>query len=398
MACIAGGWRLHSQSHQFQDVSYLQVEKEQSESPHLLRVFVSFLLGFDKPAAAWQFMGHGRSLAGHQRAPVAKSRGASYLSEIDDFFGYTVNKTDTVPDYVPSVVPDFVPKEEQIEEEFQPDDTILAFLLQRTVQSRCYRLRKMRGDFFQESNWLSRQTKVPVEMHGITSTTSKDWVRWLKTMLNTPHLTLPVEDLRGTYEIGLDPPEVASRIMSEAEGIADAMIGELEKIHRTDNFFWDKWAGEVATDDEDAQLRAAMRSLPKDDSWDDITSPAKMANADLLEALSTKEAVIQTLTALQMEKEEELYRLLLDFVREDSNGSAFSGNLKYRVSEDFLFKLLRKPWRMSGERMVEPRSVVERVLERRRELALEWIGSLKNAPQIFASVKRANLEQKFKEE
>jgi len=322
-----------------------------------------------------------------------------------------------VPDFLPrlperpkEVVPDFVPTE-LVPEEFkkkrvQEDGGLKSFLLQRSVQTQChfYRLNKKTT----QARWLSKNSNIPEQLHGIKGVPAEDWRNWLLLLMRKPNENITVTSeamtARGLspgnpmyklvplweYTFELDPQEEAEEIMIIAENLAEEWIEYLKRYKARTSEFWDEWGAEVLRNDTDFLSKASVNDF---DPWAGDDTPYAAGNCDLLEALATRQAVISALT--MMKKDDEVaYRLLNDYCEENYN--YFQGELKYHTADTFLFGLLRRPWVMSGKEVVEPRSVCEQILELRESVAEDWIERLGNQTEEFLAVKREHFEQKLK--
>lgn len=382
IACIAVSWRLHAQSHQVQDFLFLPGEREQLESVYSLKIFLSFLLALENPAAAWQFMGPGHGVERHRRAFSEKSHGSSFLMNME-WLDELLNKSDC-----PESVPDFLPPEFRPPAKRQEDGGLASFLLQRAVQTECWYYNRDGG--YIAADWLSRNANVPEEVHGLWNA-GQDWHKWLLRMMTLPPMNHTVEHWCAPYTVKWDPKDMALDVMDTAEKIAKELIGNLKTINATDNDFWDKWKAQV-TEDEGDKMRAELKRMEEGISLPGMGTPSDAANFDLLVALTTRQAVIATLTETH-EEDEVAYRLLQEYC--DENANVFKGDLDYHAADDFLFGLLRKPWKMVGEEVVEPRSVCEKVLQNRRSIALDWIQRLAQTKDVFLAVQREHLEGKF---
>lgn len=402
MACIAGGWGLNAQSHRNQDFSSLLGERGHSESPYPLRVFASLLLAFENPALAWHFMGHSHSLVGHRRALSAKSRGSSFLEDIDaDFFRNSSDdgSDDSVPDFVPKAffppsqedfiegVPDKLPEKLVLDS----DGGLFSFLMQRAVQTRChyYSTQSKTNDrAYSKSQWLSENADVPGDLHGIQQIPFDKWRAWLLSLMSQSRFNITVEDFFDEFTIEIDALGIANDVMDTAEVVAEELINNLKILNKTDNNFWERWTQLVETG-KDKDLKSAKIRRQDVDGFDSEW------NFDLLEALTTCRAVTATLR--QTKRDDEMaYRLLNEYWEE--KGIVLLGDvLQYHAADEFLFGLLQKPWTMVEGQVVEPHSLVEQVLESRRSISLDWIQRLEETDKVFLSIRREHLEQKIKE-
>ena len=229
------------------------------------------------------------------------------------------------------------------------------------------------------------------------------------------------------FEIDIDPPSLASRILSIREQISTEWIEDLNLVVRSGDLILDSYFDNVARErDNDEYLedsvnalgspneeqlrgeksqvfeRAALAMMSNLNPYEGMSSsPFRKGNFDLLHLLATQESIHRVLRELKDSgsEAEASFIWLRDFYC-DRIPDFFDGNQKYGRYDDFLEELLLSNPQVKREgkgqvSIVDPVGLAEKIIRARGDVAREWKEVMSNTPQDHTDVRRNILSKRM---
>lgn len=294
------------------------------------------------------------------------------------------------------------------------DGGLHALLLQRSVQTCCFTARSCRDP--PTAQWLSTHAGVPETYHGVDAfdvgvgDDNQQWQQWLLSLLSEPAITLQVDSVlkknRGlstnnpylqpkpmTYSYELRPSEMAGRVMQTADSIAHEWVDDLGLMESESESVWR--SRRAITLESDEEMRTTMPTFAHDPTTPGMGSPYRAGSYELLLALATRRAAESVLAALDAQPKEWAAREML-LAHLDEHG-LFKGELQRHAADEWIAALLNRPisMRVGGASaepaLVDPRGIVEQILEWRTAVAREWIERLEGVSDALLEIKREHV-------
>jgi len=308
----------------------------------------------------------------------------------------------------------------------ESDNEILMLLLQRAIQSTCFTARACRDP--PTAQWLAAfGGEASFErMHAI-GCLQTPWREYLLAQLEAPPTEIMVESSlkkhRGisadnpylkpttmTYAYELRPTELAERVMLASRQIAREWAeDDLLRMAAENEQIWRERRATVTLDEEELRTTIPAFANEQDGSGSGDGSPYRGGNYDLLLVAVTRRAARCALReyAAQPSKRDE-HAVLRDHMRAlPADGE----ELPYNAADAWLTALLDKPIVLrlvaadaadgadggdgggggGGASLVDPRAIVERILDYRLAVAREWTETMLAVPEMYLSIKREHL-------
>jgi hypothetical protein len=279
---------------------------------------------------------------------------------------------------------------------------------------------------FNDAMTMSQQVERPIRLltyHGlnaINTTIYPTWMSYFERLLEQSVVTYTIESNRLTYDLDINPASLCSRIISVREQIAREFVNDLDVIAESslqamENYYkkaTTPTTGPVGLD------RINQYFLEMSIHEDYVPSPLRKGNFDLLQTLTTQEAIHRILnrslpsTKPSSGQEEEcptnddksgsgttIDYSSLQFLRNfyvKRIGTHFTGSNFYARADDFLDELLWTPPSIvqlqdSDCGLVDPIGIVDLILKEREQVASEWIEIALDVPQAHTEIKRLQL-------
>ena len=290
------------------------------------------------------------------------------------------------------------------------DGGLHSLLLQRAIQTCCKTARLCRDP--PTAEWLSDLAEVSEMYHGIEGFPPEfRWRSWMLDLLAAPPEEVEVvsvlkkyrgvsaenpylqpEPMSYTYE--LRPPEVVERVMQTMIGISREWCEDLALMEAETEGVWRN--RRAVTLESTEELRQTLPAFNLD-PFNIEKSPYRAGSYDLLLAAATRQAVLSTLASMASPRSWAARDLLEQHCEART---LFAGELERHAADAWLASLLELPiaLRMGGETqegpaLVDPRGVVEQVLEWRAAVAEDWIRRLERVPDEILEVKREHVSR-----
>ena len=295
------------------------------------------------------------------------------------------------------------------------DGGLQRLLVQRALQTCCYNLRVCRDP--PTAKWLAEHWIVDETYHGLDGLLgepAEDWHEWILSLLSSPPVDVEVTSIlkkhRGissnnpflqptpmTYSYELKPSEVAERMLSTIQLISEEWLEDLALMDAEGEGVWR--SRRAVTLDTDEEVRETLPAFNIDQVYG-TDSPFRGGSYELLVALATRQAAQSALASLSAQQSGWAARdLLEDHCKEEG---LFAGELPptKRAAENWIAALLEKPVALrigkseeAEPALVDPRGVVEQVLEWRSAVAADWIRRLEAIPDELLEIKREHLSR-----
>lgn len=205
------------------------------------------------------------------------------------------------------------------------------------------------------------------------------------------------------YDWEVNPASLCTRMISVREQIAKEWVRDLEVIANLGGqvmeSYWDsiRNAGSVDPTIERQFSLLFLEWDPNEDS-DFAPSPLRKGNFDLLELLTTQEAIHRLLNDKERAEGDAAVanKVLEDFYFERL-GSHFTGGQRYSRANDFLSELLATPpstITVGGTTaLIDTMGLAENILHKRQEVALEWREIARGSPEEHYDIRRSMLNK-----
>ena len=295
------------------------------------------------------------------------------------------------------------------------DGGIGTFLVQRAVQTQCFTARECRDS--PTAQWLARRVGLENEFyHGLDGCKPENWREWLLDMMAAPPVSLEIESVlmkhRGLSASNpyLQPTPMKFRYELCPADHADYLMKTIQLLSEE----WTKDLGVIAVADTESVWRERRAVVTEDDEEVRTTMPAfeiglgehagspyRAGTYDLLKALTTRNAARATLAAMAAVPRAKAARGLLS--QHCESFGLFDGELPKRAADAFLSELLDLPVAISSlptssadsavASLVDPRAVVEELLEWRTAVATGWIERLQEVPDELLEIRREHVRR-----
>jgi len=290
-------------------------------------------------------------------------------------------------------------------------DDVLQLVLQRAVQTCCFTSRQCRNP--PTAQWLAEYAQdgqdgpEAFERVHACGCLNVPWREYLLSMLDSAPIEIVVQSVlkkhrgvsannpylqteRMSFAYELRPADIAERVMLAARQIASEWSEDLSRMSEQNAEVWTQRRAAVTQDDE--ELRTTLPAFSNEGN-DDDGSPYRGGNYDLLLVLATRRAARYALSeyASLPSKQGELTMLRDHCERLPPMGV----ELPYHSADTWLRELLDLPIVLKlgggeggeGGRIIDPRAVVELVLDCRLAVAKEWTATLLDVPELHRAVK-----------
>jgi len=216
---------------------------------------------------------------------------------------------------------------------------------------------------------------------------------------NNPYL----KDEWVEFDVEIDPVGLASRLLSIREMLAKEFEHDLLVISRQKNVIFDSYRENVRERGEAGWLyeRTTAKLLENDKIQNEGQSSLRFGTFDLLNLLSTQEAVHRVLRA-NMEgetgKSSQAYEFLRQFYTDRLH--YFDGDQPYQRADVFLEELLLTMPSVSKTSsgkvsMTDPMRIAEVIVEMRGEVCKEWSEMMGMASTEHACIRSEILDKRF---
>lgn len=215
---------------------------------------------------------------------------------------------------------------------------------------------------------------------------------------NNPYL----EDRYVEFNIDIDPVSLTSRILSVREQIANEWVADLDALAAANEGILESYFklakeerskkdNELMKTPKNAFERTAVNILGNNIHFQSgAASPFRQGNFDLLYNLCTQASIHRTLREFREEggDKEIPFAWLRDFYS-DRVTEYFDGNQQYGRADDFIEELLLSSpsviYTDDGKAgLADPMGLAEEIIQKRREIVVEWKELMANVPQDHA--------------
>mmetsp|Transcript_13365 Transcript_13365/g.19261 ORF Transcript_13365/g.19261 Transcript_13365/m.19261 type:complete len:341 (-) Transcript_13365:74-1096(-) len=235
------------------------------------------------------------------------------------------------------------------------------------------------------------------------------WDEYLTELLREPKRTITVRNpnyRRGgskgnpyvqrhqDVEMTLDPKALGQKLLQVREHLSDEFIADLMLI-RDENEELRRRHQHFVLHDVDT-VGVKLYPAKERESVYHANSPFRAGNYDLLKTYSVYLAVHRTLEMMDRDyKQRDSFNWLASFL--DANGSKFHGDSGYHVGDEFISAMWDELPRMKKNRggsvsMIDPDSIVEKILHERLRVADDWTTELMSVPRDNLQFQRIPLE------
>lgn len=315
------------------------------------------------------------------------------------------------------------------------------FLTQRAVQSFMFLLENCRDPH--TVKWMEDYSGTPnmLQFHGTGAfniTRFENWDSFLMEMVERKKEVVVVSAKRrgaGTggwstnnpylkpryveYDIDIDPPSLASRILSVREQLSKEWTTDLDLVVKSGDVLLDTYFNDVALERDNESVDSQSKEKKKSTStrmfergtlalfnelnpYDDRgSSPFRKGNFDLLHLLATQESIHRVLRELKEagSKMEISFAWLRDFYYERIP-NFFDGNQRYGRYDDFLEELLQSIPTLKNEgrgqvSIIDPIGLTEKIIRMRGAVALEWKDIMISTPEDHTDLRRSLLNKQM---
>lgn len=203
------------------------------------------------------------------------------------------------------------------------------------------------------------------------------------------------------FNIDIEPPSLVSRILSVRDQIAQEWVKDLDTLVLANEMILDSYhekasqqrSNETSTT-ETAYDRNSMFLLNNRISAEqNLSSPHRRANFDLLVLLATQESIHRVLREYREAREEResslqwLFRFYVDRVPK-----YFDGDQEQGRADDFMEDLLLSSPSVTAENglmtLVDPLRIAEEIIAMRNEVAMEWKATMEGTPSDHMDFQR----------
>lgn len=227
---------------------------------------------------------------------------------------------------------------------------------------------------------------------------------------NNPYL----EDRYVEFNIDIDPVSLTSRILSVREQIANEWVTDLDVLAAANEGILESYFkiakeerskkdDELAASPQSAFERTAVNILGDNINFQSsANSPFRKGNFDLLYNLCTQASIHRVLREYREEGDAKKvpFAWLRDFYS-DRVTEYFDGNQSYGRADDFIEELLLSSPsvvytdnRKAG--LVDPMGLAEEIIQKRREIVVEWKELMASVPQDHTDgIRRILLEKQM---
>jgi len=228
------------------------------------------------------------------------------------------------------------------------------------------------------------------------------------------------------FHIEIDPPSLASRILSVREQISKEWNKDLDLVIRSGEFILDSYFFNVANERDNEEFepnenddiddyrerinntlqnkksevfeRSVTTMMNNLNPYEDMnSSPFRKGNFDLLHLLATQASVHRVLRELKLQgsESEASFNWLRNFYCERIP-TFFDGNQKYFRYDDFIEELLQSTPTVKSESdgklsIVDPVGLTEKIIRVRGTVAREWKEIMLNIPNDHTDLRRTLL-------
>jgi hypothetical protein len=260
----------------------------------------------------------------------------------------------------------------------------------------------------------------------INTTIYPTWISYFEKLLQTPGVTYVIESNRPnipTYELDINPPSLCSRIISVREQIAREFVHDLDVIAEASLDAMDNYYKKATKNGGNGVVvgldRINQYFLEMSVHEDYVPSPLRKGNFDLLQTLTTQEAIHRIMNRLKdggsrkIKDECPMYGddddgstntridyASIQFLRNfyvRRIGTHFTGSNFYGRADEFLDELLLTPPSVVQLQdadcgLVDPVGIVEVIFKEREKVASEWIEKALDVPKAHTEIKRLQLD------
>ena len=302
-----------------------------------------------------------------------------------------------------------------LRQDHREDGGLHRLLLQRAVQTCCYTARQTRDP--PTAQWLAEYANIPETYHGLDGfNSSVAWDRWLLDLYGVPPMEIEVQSIlkqhrgvsannpyvqpkRMAYTYELRPSDMAERLCRTVDSIAREWREDLALI--ADAEVESVWRSRRAvTLESDEEVRTTLPAFSHD-PVNNPNTPYRGGSYQLLVALATRRAAQSALAAMAAQPTSWAAREMLATHCEE-RGLFEGDDLEPHVADAWIASLLDLPISLrmgggtSGEpALVDPRGVVEQLLEWRTAVAEDWIRRLRRVPDALLQIKRRHMESRM---
>lgn len=282
-------------------------------------------------------------------------------------------------------------------------EQIKRFVLQRSLQTVMFYMKTCRDTA--TADWLGRFLELPGldEYHGLDGITTP-WRETVAGLFAEPPTTITLQSIPRnragsgnnpylppkvlTMDFDISPQRIALRLLDCACEVARECESDLGRMSQENaQIRRESAAGQAGA--AEALIRAGSFPTFSHESEGTSKSAFRGGTYDLLKRLATREAVLNTIGALDGRPGSDW---LARYYK--ANGAGFDGEQRYHVADEFLKALLAEmPSVSSAGALVDPRAVADAILDEREAAAERWRAQLAAVPADVQDLKREFLEK-----